>query len=421
MIAYLLSIVKFDRSVKLYIFAMSMVGFAYIGIYSVLYNLFILKLGFDINFLGMLTASGQITWALCAFPAGMVGARFGLRRTLITGYLIVALATALNYSVPLMPHNTWGMVLFLSNIAIWIGAALITVNGTPYLMTIAPESDRNTAFTIQVATSSLAAFLGSMSAGFLPTLLMQQFGSRLDEVSAYSIVLWLGVPLYILSALLLSKARSAPLVIQEDKKTAQGREIIPVGVLVLLGILFGLQIGSEMSLSLFMNVYLARELLVSTGLIGTIFAVGRLLPFFISPLQPLALNRWGPGLTLAFGSLLLVGCAVLLAFVPIWAVAAVGFIAFGILTSFTNTARNLFGQETVKPRWRTMANAVLTISMAAGGGIVGFTGGSLIDSIGFRGLFLCGAVLGSMAVLLYFIWQRKPMRGPAPVQPEINT
>ena len=144
----------------------------------------------------------------------------------------------------------------------------------------------------------------------------------------------------------------------------------------------------------------------SDTLIGTIFAIARLLPFFLSPLLPFALKRWGSGLTMSAGYLLISACAILIAFIPSPWVAAAGFILFNLAASFNGTSRNLFGQESVQPRWRTSVTAVFTIAMAAGGSIVGFGAGRLIEFAGFRGIFLSSAVLALLGVLLYGIRQR---------------
>lgn len=71
---YLFSITHLDRSAILYVAAFSSVGFGYLGMTNVLGNLYLLGLGFDTAFIGTLTASGQIVWALTALPAGAIGA-----------------------------------------------------------------------------------------------------------------------------------------------------------------------------------------------------------------------------------------------------------------------------------------------------------------------------------------------------------
>jgi MFS family permease len=284
-------------------------------------------------------------------------------------------------------------------------------------MEIAPEKDRNKAFTIQTALVALTAFLGSIAAGILPESLMRLFPG-LSEAGAFNSVLWLGVPAYLISVLLLLKTHALPTTVQEAKHALHGAA--PLGLLIFLGVLFGLQIGSENAVGWFMNVYLAGDLKISNMQIGFIFAGARLLPFFFSPLQPLALNRWGSGKTMTFAYIILAACALLIAFFPSVGTAATGFILFSLAASFTSTARTLFGQELVQPRWRTAVAAVLTVSLAAGGSLAGFGAARLIPAAGFRGLFLGSAVLSLLIILLYAARWFRIGRQAAAVQPEVT-
>jgi MFS family permease len=417
MLAYVLSITKLERSALLYIIAFSAVGFGYIGVTSVIGNLYVLGLGFDTSFLGTLTASGQLVWALTALPAGAIGARFGLRGTVIAGFALIALFFMAYINVPLLPREAWSAGLIFSNILMWASVSLVSVNGLPYLMSVTPEEERSKAFTFQAAVMPVTAFIGSLLGGFLPGYLMNASGS-LGETGAYRIVLALPVLAYLIAVALLFNARPAPLL--EAPAGDAARQTAPVGLMLFLGVLFGIQFASEGTLMTYMNVYFSRDLLVSTGLIGTIFAVVRLMPFFISPLLPLALNRWGSGFTMTASYVLMAAAAACMAFFHDWIVAGAAFIMASIASSTAIPARNLLSQESVQPRWRTTINAVSIISLAAGLGLSGYIGGILIETIGFQGLFLVSAALALGVVVLYAAGRRKKIRQPAPTINEVQ-
>ena len=104
MFKYLMSILKLDRDILRFSFAWGMIGLIVLGINAVLMNLYVLKLGFDFSFLGNLNGSGQIVWVFAALPAGFIGTRFGLRNSLIAGYVVVILALACFLSVAWLPR-----------------------------------------------------------------------------------------------------------------------------------------------------------------------------------------------------------------------------------------------------------------------------------------------------------------------------
>jgi len=122
-------------------------------------------------------------------------------------------------------------------------------------------------------------------------------------------------------------------------------------------------------------------------------------------LLPLMLNRWGAGRVMTAGYMLMAIFILLMARIPIWQVAAAGFILISLLSNFSMTARNIYSQEIVKPRWRTTVNAVVTICLALSIGVAGMVGGRIIPMIGFSGMFTIGAALALLSVLLYSIWQ----------------
>jgi MFS family permease len=84
---------------------------------------------------------------------------------MVGGFAVVALGFAGFMCVTLLPYGAWGTALLVSNAIVWIGAALIAINGSPYLMAVVSEEERSKAFTLQSALVTLAAFLGSILAG----------------------------------------------------------------------------------------------------------------------------------------------------------------------------------------------------------------------------------------------------------------
>ena len=74
--SYLQTIRLFNRNVRLYLFAVAMIGFSYIGLFVVLFNLYLLRLGYGASFIGVLNAAGPLTFILISLPASSFGRRW---------------------------------------------------------------------------------------------------------------------------------------------------------------------------------------------------------------------------------------------------------------------------------------------------------------------------------------------------------
>src|SRR5439155_7494205 len=141
----------FNRSIRLWLVVWALGAFAYFGLQGVLLNLYLLRLGFGPQFIGLLVGSGQILWGLAALPAGAFGRRAGLRTAQQAAFLLMGLGFGLLLLVEAMPRPLWEGWLFGCWAVAWLGAALLTVNAVPYAMAIADEDERNAVFPAQQA------------------------------------------------------------------------------------------------------------------------------------------------------------------------------------------------------------------------------------------------------------------------------
>lgn len=111
------SFARLDRSVRLFLYVNLVVGFAFTGIQLVLMNLYLASLGFNPVLIGNVNGIGTLAWALSAIPAGLIGARLGLRGTTAAGYGMVTLGTSLfMLTAPLLPADLWPAGFSVSNL-----------------------------------------------------------------------------------------------------------------------------------------------------------------------------------------------------------------------------------------------------------------------------------------------------------------
>jgi len=75
---------SFSSNAKLYIVHVFGMDFIY-GTWEVLFNLYLLAIGFDPAFIGLRLIIGGVAGALSALPAGMISDRIGRKASFITG------------------------------------------------------------------------------------------------------------------------------------------------------------------------------------------------------------------------------------------------------------------------------------------------------------------------------------------------
>ena len=388
-----------NPSIRRYLVIWALLGFGYFGIQGVLLNLYLIRLGFGAAFIGVLIASGQIIWAAAALPAAAIGQRFGLRAALIAACTLLTLGMVLLLLVEALPAPMWSVWLFGCWSLMWLGAALLTVNSTPYLMQISSLEECNHAFAAQSAVMALTGFVGSVIAGLLPNLFVAWFGGSLDQTAPYRYALWLTPLAYTVCIFLWAGARPARWLGETEAATTSAK---PLGLCIFFGLVVFLQTAGEGSVRAFFNVYLDKTLAVPTAQIGTIFGIGQLLAIAAALVVPGLLRRSGTTLTLAASTLGMGLALVLLAAFPHWLPATLGFIGMMAMSSVNGPVRGIFSQEIVHLRWRTTTSAIATIGLALGWASTAAIGGYLVSHGGFSSLFSLSAGLAFIATLLLF-------------------
>ncbi len=176
---------SFSPDVRRLIGVWGFMAFGYFGISSVLVNLYLLRLGYGVEFIGLLIASGQALWAITSLPAGALSRRIGLRTTLILAPAFVAAGLGLMLLVEMLPRSAWSTWLFAGWMISWIGASLLNVSSTPYMMLAARPEERNIAFSTQSAVTAFMGFAGGVVAGLVPALIARLLGISPDDPDKY--------------------------------------------------------------------------------------------------------------------------------------------------------------------------------------------------------------------------------------------
>ncbi len=404
-----LSIMRgFNVSVLLWLLLWGFAAFGYFGLMGVLFNLYLLRLGFGPEFIGLLLGGGQLVWGVAALPAAAFGRRFGLRAAMYGAFGLMGVGFGLLLLVELLPRGLWEPWLFACWAMVWIGAALVTVNSVPYAVLLVDEQGRNGLFPIQQAVVAVSTFLGSLTAGILPGVLAASSGGSLADAAPYRTAMWLVPLLFVACVPLLAGTR--PLRVTQTRAVETLAQPRPLATFLVLGAIVVLQTAAEGPVRAFFNVYLDRGLGVAPSQIGLLIGAAQLLPVCGALVTVSLLTRLGAARTLSLASSGMVLALLVLAGIPLWSGAGLGFMGVMTMAAMHNPARSVFSQELVTARWRGTTAAILTIGTALGWATTAAAGGYIISAVGFGGLFALSAGLAAGASAVAWAAHRRQSR-----------
>ncbi len=408
-------LLRLTPAVARYFVAVALVGFALDGgIYSVLLNLFLVRLGYGPEQIGLINAAGTLTFALACLPAGVIGARWGSRQIMLLGLVLMAAGSLLLPLADTLPM-AWRLAWLLVQMSVlYLGLALYFVNTAPFVMDAIRPEQRTHIFSLQTALLALAAFLGSLLGGFLPPMIATLLGSSPAQPAPYRYAL-LVAGLAVLPAMLaIHSARpaavprsAAPTVVAVAAASPPiARPLI--GLLAMIAIVRMLQVSGVAVTTTFFNVYLDSELLVSTARIGLLLALGRLLgiPAALAT-GPLTARYGNRGVVI--GASIGTALSVLpIALIPHWGAAGLSLVGVLGLSGIRYPASIVYFLELVPPTQRATVSGLTEMAAGICFTVMTFGGGYMIAAFGYRSLFLVGAALTGMSALVFWRSFRDP-------------
>ena len=278
------SLRRFHADVYRYLIAASLVGFSYFGFVSVLLNLYLLRLGYGTDFIGMVNGSTALAFALSSLPAGAIGSRFGMRRAAAGGMCFLAAGVMLVPIMALLPAGSprdFGIIAM--RVLSGIGFSLYMVNSYPYLVAATDARDRPYAFALLAAIPPVAGFAGSVVSGALPVWIANGLGLETAHPLPFAVVLVFAGAILLPTPWIVARTRDLEYPRRRRNGTAR-RRLRDVrdadGAIYLLIFFLGLtalmRMAGEGAARSFFNVYLELDLGASTSRIGLLLAFGQL-------------------------------------------------------------------------------------------------------------------------------------------------
>ncbi len=376
---------QLEREAKLIMFASGLLAISFFGIQMLLSVLYILRLGYSVEYVGLFNAAGSFTYILSSLPAGEVGNRLGLRMAMFLGGILTVLGMALLPTTEFVPEPLRALWPILSQAVVTMGWALISINQVPALMAATTVQNRNSAYALNSVLRGLGTFTGTIVGGFLPVLFAYLLGTSIEGPVPYRAALLTGA--------LLSLASLIPLFrfphIAPTHRTAQAQADTPfprwLVVVLVLHVFLG-QMGAAACQS-FCSAYMDTKLALSPATIGLLTSVGQFTTILAPLLAPRLAMRYGNGWTLMAATLGMALSVIPLALFPHWAAAGTGRLGLLALGALWMPALQVYQMEQVASRWRSLTFGIVSMAIGFTYTTVSFGGGYLVASWGYNTLF----------------------------------
>ncbi len=288
---------EFNRNVQSF-FLYGILINAGMALFSLLYNLYLLRLSYQEDFIGQVASMAPLACGLLALPIGMLSDRWGRKPFLIASGLLLAAS-----QVGLCQASGAAALLFFS-FAGGVSNAFIWVNHVPFLSDNAHASRRAEALVIWSALQVVIRMLLSLAGGFMPGAMAFLLGTSTAVPEPFRYALLLGALCSLLSVLPLLRvhAQAGRRQAADDEQgvppASDVPEIAPWRVFSGIAVLSGTR-GFSVGLTYpFFNVFFEEELYLGPAAIGAIFFLSQLVSLPATFSAPALVRRFGATLTI---------------------------------------------------------------------------------------------------------------------------
>ena len=402
---------QFQRNARRYLVSVALTGAA-MGIYNLLFNFFVLSLGYDEAFLGKLVSLNQMSIVVTAIFSNFLLSRLNRKWVLFGGILVTALSVAVMVLFPLL----WVIVLMS---AVFGGAqCLITISIAPFLMESSGEEERTYLFSAAFALQMAATFAGNWAGGRLPSWLLRN-GWTLDAEAGYRTALLVMVLLTLIGLLPILRIRTLPI----KQKLGNGGNILPVilhhwrhfGKLMTPVLLTSLGAGLIMP---FMNVFFRHMHHQSDQNIGLVFAGGSLAMGLGMLLAPPLAEKFGKVQLFALSRGFSLPFLVILAISPWFVLSALAYNVRIMLMNMAGPVYQNFVMEDVEQDLRPAASSMLTVFGSLGWGLSSMLSGWIQVRYGFGPAFVGAGIGYALGVFSSWWFFLRPQKLTASKQPQ---
>lgn len=404
---YLQNLRAFKPNARFYLVSVMITGMT-MGGFRLLFNFYVLSLGYDEALLGNLITTSNLTALFMALPMGYLVDLWGRKNSLVIRTLLLGVSVAV---MALWPST---LVFFGMNIFIGLAMSIGSVVTGPFMMENSDEQERSYLFSFGSGIQMAAMSVGNWVGGYLPTWIGGYQNVDPESSTAYAgtmvaiaLVSGLGlIPILMIQRNRIANVRDgvfAPIVFARKNPNLLGKVFTP---LLIVSIGAGLFVP-------FMNIFFRDVHHLPDTTVGSLMAWGSLamgIGLLVAP--PLA-DRIGKLRLVVITQGLSIPFMILLGFSPlIWVSAAAFYIRMALMNMSSPIYQN-FVLEQVSPEERATVASLHSMVWSFGRSFSPSVSGSLQVSYGFGPPFLIAIGLYIVAIFLYWLfWLRKRIPSP---------
>ena len=390
---------SFSRPARLFLIAILIDGVIY-SAWSLFFNFYILSLGYDKDFLGLVNSLPSIGALLFSIPIGILSDRIGRRKAMLLGLLVNTIAMGLQVTFT-------GPSLLLAMVFIGgLGQNLYYISQSPFIMSASDQKTRTLLFSLNFGLVTLSGAVGSLFAGQLPQFFGNVLKVQADSATAYQAVLLCAVALGSLSMLPIFLIHEPP-----GSRAIAREKRQPIGNLLRRPILWKLLLPQVLTglgaaiLIPYMNVFFAERFQLSDETLGTLFSLSALLTGIGTVLGPRIALRLNSKIgTVVLTQAMSLVFLVMLGFTPLAPIAAIGFLARGTLMNMAFPLYNTFTMEQFAPGEQGAANSIFNLGWTVGWAVGPYISGIVQLQYGYQPLFVTTTILYAISTAMTWVF-----------------
>ncbi len=409
---YFAEVRRFSSNARLYL-SYSLLSGLGTGIWIVMFNLYLLRLGYATTFVGLFWMVDMLFHGMFAFPAGLIGDKIGRRKAFILGTVLSIVARG-----ALLFARDPETLLLLAAIS-GMGEGFHAVAGAPFMMENSEPRERPHLFSLSASFGSASLFVGSLSGGFLPLIWAGVISVPDLDPAAARWALVTALPLSLAALIPLGLMRERPVeLVQSFRDLFTLRNIVNNDLIVrftLCAVLSGIAFGITVR---FFNLFFNMSHGLDDDQIGVYLAIGSLGSAVAILASPYAMRKWGMARGIMITQLISVPFLLLMAIFASLPVVVLMFVVRSSVYSVSMPLQQQLTMAFVEPKERATTAGLTHMAFDVGGAAGAMIGGGLIVGGEFMTAFsVAAALLAVPAVLYYVFFNELPVMPPVPPPP----